>query len=334
MFYNRTGTHDQASSALCQSTFALGWLGAARAVRDYERAGRSIWPSSAAPSQVDAGPDSAVELGVKFQSDVAGSITGIRFYKATANTNTHLGHLWTSTGTLLGLVTFTNETASGWQQMLFAAPVAVASNTVYVASYHTTVGHYSEDDNYFLSKGVNNPPLHALTNGVSGGNGVYAYGTTNVFPSQTYNSANYWVDVVFQPTLLSIAVTPANPAILTGATQQFTATGTYSDQSTSNLTGQVTWTSSSTAVATINAGGLAIAVSAGTTSITAALNGVSGSSLLTVWSPPAIVTQPQSHTNVVGATASLHVTASGTSPLELPVAGQRHKSRRGPRRAA
>ena len=275
----------------------------------------TIWPSTSAPSQVDAGPDSAVELGVKFQSDVVGSITGIRFYKATANTNTHLGHLWTSTGTLLGSVTFTNETASGWQQMLFAAPVAIASNTVYVASYHTLVGHYSEDDNYFLSKGVNNPPLHALTNGVSGGNGVYAYGTTNVFPSQTYNSANYWVDVVFQPTLLSIAVTPANPTILTRATQQFTATGTYSDQSTSNLTGLVTWTSSSTAVATIDAGGLATAVSAGTTSITAALNSVSGSSLLTVWSPPAIVTQPQSITNVVGTAASFSVTASGTAPL-------------------
>ena len=38
--------------------------------------------------------------------------------------------------------------------------------------------------NYFLSNGVNNPPLHALTNGVSGGNGVYAYGASSVFPDQ------------------------------------------------------------------------------------------------------------------------------------------------------
>ena len=134
------------------------------------------------PGTADSGPDSAVELGVKFRSDVAGKITGIRFYKATANTGTHVGNLWSSAGTLLGSITFSNETASGWQQMLLATPVAITSNTVYVASYHCTIGHYSEDDNYFLSNGVNNPPLHALTNGVSGGNGVYAYGDKQRFP--------------------------------------------------------------------------------------------------------------------------------------------------------
>ena len=232
---------------------------------------------------VDGGPDSAVELGVKFRSDVAGTITGIRFYKATANTGTHVGNLWTSTGTLLATATFTNETASGWQQVLFATPVAIASNTVYVASYHANNGHYSADVNYFSAKGVDNPPLHALTNGVSGGNGVYAYGTSSAFPNQTWNAANYWVDVVFQagspppPTLTSIAVTPANSSIFTGASQQFTATGTYSDGSTQNLTSQATWTSSNTGVATINAGGLATGVSAGTTTISAALTGVTGS---------------------------------------------------------
>ena len=228
---------------------------------------------------------------MKFRSDIAGSITGIRFYKATANTGTHLGHLWSSTGTLLASATFTGESASGWQQVNFATPVAIAANTVYVASYHATVGHYSADVNYFSSKGVDNPPLHALTNGVSGGNGVYAYGASSVFPNQTWNAANYWVDVVFQSgaavTLTSIAVTPANPTILVGATQQFTATGTYSDGSTQNVTSQATWTSSSTAAATINASGLATAVSAGSTTIRAALNGVTGSSTATVTANPA-----------------------------------------------
>ncbi|MGC2358011.1 MAG: DUF4082 domain-containing protein, partial [Candidatus Acidiferrum sp.] len=157
----------------------------------------TIWPATAVPGVADDGPDSAVELGVKFQSDAAGTINGIRFYKATANTGTHVGNLWSSAGTKLGSITFSNETASGWQQMLLTTPVAITSNTVYVASYHCTIGHYSEDDNYFLSNGVNNPPLHALTNGVSGGNGVYAYGASSVFPTNTYLSATYWVDVVF-----------------------------------------------------------------------------------------------------------------------------------------
>ena len=160
-------------------------------------ASMTIWPSTAVPGTVDSGPDSAVELGVKFKSDVAGRVTGIRFYKATANTGTHVGNLWSSAGTKLATATFSGETASGWQQVSFATPVAITSNTVYVASYHCTVGHYSEDDNYFASKGVDNPPLHALANGVSGGNSVYAYGASSAFPNSTWNAANYWVDVVF-----------------------------------------------------------------------------------------------------------------------------------------
>ncbi|MFP5388842.1 MAG: N,N-dimethylformamidase beta subunit family domain-containing protein, partial [Thermoleophilia bacterium] len=54
-----------------------------------------------APAIADGGDGQSVELGVKFRSDVPGQITGIRFYKATANTGTHVGSLWTSTGTLL-----------------------------------------------------------------------------------------------------------------------------------------------------------------------------------------------------------------------------------------
>ena len=51
---------------------------------------------------------------------------------------------------------------------------------------------------YFASTGFDNAPLHALANGVSGGNAVYAYGTTPAFPNLTWQSANYWVDVAFQ----------------------------------------------------------------------------------------------------------------------------------------
>ena len=275
----------------------------------------TIWPSTAVPTLVDGGADSAVELGVKFQSDVAGSITGIRFYKASANTGTHVGNLWTSTGTLLGSVTFTNETASGWQQVLFASPVTITSNTVYVASYHANSGHYSADVNYFLSTGVDNPPLHALANGVSGGNGVYAYGASSSFPNQTWNSANYWVDVVFQagpaPTLSSIAVTPTNPTVLVGAGQQFTATGTYSDTSTQNLSSQVTWTSSNTASATINASGLATGVSVGTTTISAALTGVTGSTTLTVQTAPLAITTASLTNGTVSTAYSATLAASG-----------------------
>jgi hypothetical protein len=107
--------------------------------------------------------------------------------------------LWSSTGTKLATATFTNETATGWQQVNFATPVAISANTVYVISYHTNVGNYPYTAAYFGSAGVDSAPLHALSNSAAGGNGVYRYSTTVVFPSSTFNSNNYWVDVVFVP---------------------------------------------------------------------------------------------------------------------------------------
>jgi len=161
-------------------------------------ASNTIWPSTAVPTVADVGVDSPVELGVSFKADVNGYITGIRFYKSAANTGTHVGNLWSSTGTLLASATFTNESASGWQQVNFANPVAITGNTVYVASYHSTVGHWSANWNFFASSGVDNRPLHALANVNGTPDGRFTYGSTSAFPTNT-NTANYWVDVAFTP---------------------------------------------------------------------------------------------------------------------------------------
>src|SRR5207248_1478551 len=125
------------------------------------------------------------------------------------------GSLWTSGGTRLAQATFSGETATGWQQVSFASPVAISANTTYVASYHTDTGHYAGDLNYFTG-GVDRVPLHALASGSSGGNGVYAYSATSTFPNGTYNASNYWVDAVFTqsvgPTATPTATsTPAPP---------------------------------------------------------------------------------------------------------------------------
>jgi N,N-dimethylformamidase beta subunit-like, C-terminal/Domain of unknown function (DUF4082)/Fibronectin type III domain len=148
------------------------------------------------PAIDDAGDGSAVELGVKFTSDFPGSITGIRFYKAAANSGTHTGSLWTAGGTLLARATFSNESATGWQTVEFSSPVAITPDTTYVASYHAPRGHYSATGSAFAPDGVDNPPLHALSNAVSG-NGVYAYTAAPGFPTSTFNAGNYWVDVTF-----------------------------------------------------------------------------------------------------------------------------------------
>jgi hypothetical protein len=157
----------------------------------------TVFSATALPANATVADPNAVELGMKFQSNMAGRITGIRFYKGATNTGTHVGNLWSSTGTLLGTVTFVNETASGWQQATFATPVSIAANTTYVVSYHTGVGNYAADNNYFGTAAVNGP-LTAPADGAAGGNGVYLYGAGG-FPNQTWQASNYWVDVVFQP---------------------------------------------------------------------------------------------------------------------------------------
>ncbi len=156
----------------------------------------TIWPASAEPAQLTDNDPAAVNLGTRFRSDVAGHVTAIRFYKGPGNTGIHRGALWTAAGQLLASVTFGSESASGWQQADLASPVAITANTVYVVSYHAPNGQYSGDDGYFASAGFDNPPLHALRDGTSGANGLYLYGSSLAFPTQTYRSENYWVDVV------------------------------------------------------------------------------------------------------------------------------------------
>src|SRR6202035_3504787 len=124
---------------------------------------------------VDAADTSPLTLGVQFQAASSGFITGVRFYKESDNTGTHTGSLWSSTGTLLASGTFTNETASGWQELDFSSPVAITAGPTYVASYFTGTGHYA-DTSGGLSSAVTNGPLTALAGG-----GVYAYGSGNAF---------------------------------------------------------------------------------------------------------------------------------------------------------
>jgi Domain of unknown function (DUF4082)/Bacterial Ig-like domain/Bacterial Ig domain len=189
----------------------------------------TIWPSTATPATPSANDGTAIEVGVKFQTDVNGYVSGVRFYKGSANTGTHVGSLWTSSGQLLSQATFTSESASGWQSVSFPDPVAVTAGTTYVASYHSSGGYAVSS--FGLQGSVDNSPLHALASGSSGGNGVFVYAGSSTFPTQTYNAGNYWVDVSFNtiaqnttpPTLTAQTPTPGatKVAFNTGATATF-----------------------------------------------------------------------------------------------------------------
>ena len=158
--------------------------------------GESLWEDSTVPAVVAADDTQAVELGTRFTASVAGVVSGIRFYKAQANTGTHDGSLWAADGTLLARTTFVGETASGWQTAQLSQPVAIEPGRAYEVSYHTEVGRYSVDTGYFAAP-HRRGPLTAPADASGAPNGVYRYGAGG-FPNQSFRSANYWVDVVFQ----------------------------------------------------------------------------------------------------------------------------------------
>ena len=88
--------------------------------------------------------ENAYELGTRFTTSEDGLASGVGFYKGSSNTGTHVGRLWNATTRqLLDTVTFTSETASGWQTALFDNPVPLAAGQAYVVSYSVPIGYYA-----------------------------------------------------------------------------------------------------------------------------------------------------------------------------------------------
>ena len=166
----------------------------------------TIWSNSYVPNE-NYYASGTYDVGVKFQSSVAGTVTGARFYKQTWMSGyTHVGYLWSSSGTLLASATFTGETSYGWQQVTFSNPVSIAANTTYIVSFSTGGGYFGITSNFFNSN-VTSGPLTALSNSVAGGDGVYGNGNSS-FPTTNGGGMNFWADVAFTPTASPSAVTP------------------------------------------------------------------------------------------------------------------------------
>ena len=133
----------------------------------------------------------AYELGMKFQSAVAGPITAIRYWKAPSEpAGNHVGSIWDANGTQLARVAFANETASGWQQQALATPLTIQPNTTYVVSVNVAT-HYVATVGGLTAPVVNGN----LSSVADGANGVF--GNPGVFPTGSFNNTNYFRDVVF-----------------------------------------------------------------------------------------------------------------------------------------
>jgi len=170
------------------------------------------------PTNNDHQPTVGHEVGVKFKSSVAGYIIGIRFYNA-SNLGTHIGELYSANGVRLAQAYFTDEAGFGWETVSFPKPVAITANTTYVAAFFSSLGNYTEDNNYFLNHSLTNGSLTAIadgTNGASGndpgnGQGLFKYTSSPAFPNQLYKSANYWVDPIFSTKASAPPVANAGP---------------------------------------------------------------------------------------------------------------------------
>src|SRR5262249_5827912 len=290
----------------------------------------SIWASSATPAVADLA-DKAVELGVKFYSGVSGYITGLRFYSNTNSGSSQLGSLWDASGNLLATATFVDSTPStDWQQVTFATPVAISANTTYVAGYFASTGHYSISNNYFASAGVDNGVLHAPSNAAAGGNGVYAYSSSSVFPTLSYAATNYWVDVVFSNVLVPSVVsqTPASGATLVPKTTSITATFNESvvansisfvlrDAANNTVAAAVSY-NDSTHTATLQP----VAALAAATTYTATVSGATDASGMTMAAPVAwsFTTTPTIlNASIWGPAAAPAVADLADRPVELGV---------------
>lgn len=278
----------------------------------------TIWDASATPAVASDSDTNSVELGVKFRSDISGFITGIRFYKGPNNGGTHVATLWSSSGDVLATAPFSNETATGWQQVTFASPVAITANVTYVASYHAPNGGYAANANYFTTNGVDNAMLHALSSPAAGGNGIYAYGGGSVFPTSTFQGANYWVDVVFNTTggsgdAVPPTVTITSPTNGTTFATNANAVGLAGSATDNVAVTQVTWSNDRGGNGTASGTGAwsipSVTLQTGTNVITVtardAANNTSTDTLSVTYTPPTSDTTPP--------TISTRVPASGAT---------------------
>lgn len=154
----------------------------------------SFFPTGATVDGTTYRDGRAVELGLRFTTGVAGSIAGVRFFKASGASGTHTGSVWSSAGTRLATATFANETASGWQEVRFSTPVDASAGTAYTVSYHSDDGTYLSKANAFPGARTAGPLTAPATD-----NGRYVYGAS-AFPTQSWQSSDYFVDVIFQYT--------------------------------------------------------------------------------------------------------------------------------------
>lgn len=156
----------------------------------------SLFTSTDKPATLES--DQAVTVGLVFRSKVEGFITHIRVYKSTAADNsTYALAIWTGTGEQLTTQTYQAAGPAGWKRVALEQPVRIEPNVNYLASVFLPMGKYGSRANMFTADRVRGN-LTAPASARAGGNNRYLYGPAPAFPTSTYKTTSYYVDVVFK----------------------------------------------------------------------------------------------------------------------------------------
>jgi hypothetical protein len=190
-------------------------------------------------------------------------------------------------GLLAGCSGGSSKSGGGGGKVLRSISVAPANSTLNLATaplQFTATGTYSDGSMQTLTQvtWISSAPTIATISSSGLATGVAVGMVTISATSGGVTGSTSLTIAAAVPSLVSIAVGPPNPSVALGQSQQFTATGTYSDGSMQVLTSQVTWSSSMMGVAAISTGGLATSASIGSSTITATLGSISGNTQLTV----------------------------------------------------
>ncbi|WP_417374462.1 DUF4082 domain-containing protein [Glutamicibacter protophormiae] len=154
----------------------------------------TIWGDESPHDILIESGDSTAEIGTRFSPTVDGSASAIRFYKAKGTTGSHTGTLYTTAGKALATVRFANESPSGWQVASLPKSVALEAGKSYVVSYRAPAGGaYVVTPNYtFISKSA----AFSISDNDAG---VFRSTTSETFSRRTWQSNQYWVDIVYHP---------------------------------------------------------------------------------------------------------------------------------------
>jgi hypothetical protein len=163
--------------------------------------------SSLAPHNTNYNDSGAINVGVKFNVNGAPYVTGVKFYKGTDNTGTHVAHLRVAGGTTdLASETFTSETSSGWQIVYFDTPVPIAPGfeNPYVVWVSMPNGHYAVDggaaggSNHFdkVAPVAFGDRYNDVVYLKSGNTSLYSYTSDDTVMPSNAGTANYWVSPI------------------------------------------------------------------------------------------------------------------------------------------